>query len=238
MSLSEQPRVLKHQVVRSQLEELLEDLVEGDPFPAERDLAESFSVSRETVRQALRELLVDGKIERRGRMTVVAGPKILQPLSMGSYTEAARERGMEARRILVGWTPMTADAALANHLEIAVGDPVIQLERVFTTGNVRVGLERTRLPAYRYPGLEEGFEVTSSLYAEFGRRGVRFGRTEDNIEATLPDAREAALLHVDARTPMFLFNRLSYDVDNVPIEQRRSLYRGDRMTFTQTMFSD
>ncbi len=57
IDLSERPRVLKHQVVRSRLEELLEDLVEVDPFPAECELAESFSVSRETIRQALRELL-------------------------------------------------------------------------------------------------------------------------------------------------------------------------------------
>jgi len=238
MTLSEQPRVLKHQVVRSRLEELLDDLVEGDPFPAERELAESFSVSRETIRQALRELLLDGRIERRGRMTVVAGPKIRQPLSIGSYTEAARERGMETSRILVGWTNLSADAVLAEHLAIAVGDPVIQLERVFTTDKVRVALERTRLPAFRYPDLERDFEVTSSLYAEFRRRGVRFGRTEDTIETTLPDAREAALLNVDARTPMFLLNRLSYDKDDVPIEYRRSLYRGDRMAFTQTMYAD
>ncbi|GAC00455.1 putative GntR family transcriptional regulator [Gordonia namibiensis NBRC 108229] len=238
MALSEQPRVLKHQVVRSRLEESLEDLVEGDPFPAERELAETFSVSRETIRQALRELLLDGRIERRGRMTVVAGPKILQPLSIGSYTEAARERGMEASRFLVGWSHLTADARLADRLGLAVNDPVLQLERVFTTAGVRVGLERTRLPAHRYPGLEADFDVCSSLYAEFGRRGIIFGRTEDTIETTLPDAREAALLHVDARTPMFLLRRLSYDDEGVPIEYRRSLYRGDRMAFTQTMYPD
>lgn len=130
MDLFERPRVLKHQVVRSRLEGLLEDLVEGDPFPAERALAEAFSVSRETIRQALRELLLDG--------------------------------------------------------------------RIITTAGVRIGLDTTRLPAHRYPDLEPNFEVSSSLYAEFARRGINFGRTEDTMETTLPDAREAALLHVDA----------------------------------------
>ncbi|UOG23559.1 GntR family transcriptional regulator [Gordonia amicalis] len=238
MDLSERPRVLKHQVVRSRLEELLEDLVEVDPFPAECELAESFSVSRETIRQALRELLLDGRIERRRRMTVVAGPKILQPLSIDSYTEAARERGMEAGRFLVGWTHMTADAWLAERLALSVGDPVLQLERVFTTAGVRIGLDTTRLPAHRYPDLEPDFEVSSSLYAEFARRGINFGRTEDTIETALPDAREAALLHVDARTPMFVLKRQSYDEHGVLIEFRRSLYRGDRMAFTQTMYPD
>ncbi|GAC52036.1 hypothetical protein GOAMI_07_00400 [Gordonia amicalis NBRC 100051 = JCM 11271] len=79
--------------------------------------------------------------------------------------------------------------------------------------------------------------MSSSLYAEFARRGINFGRTEDTIETTLPDAREA-LLHIDARTPMFVLKRQSYDDQGVPIDFRRSLYRGDRMAFTQTMYPD
>ncbi|MDF2824151.1 MAG: phnF, partial [Mycobacterium sp.] len=81
--------MLKHQIVRSQLDELLDGLSPGDAFPAERVLAERYDVARETLRQALRELLVAGRIERRGRTTVVARPKITLPLAMGSYTEAS-----------------------------------------------------------------------------------------------------------------------------------------------------
>ncbi len=230
-----QPRVLKHQVVREQLDRMLDGLQVGDPFPAEREIAEKFDVARETVRQAMRELLLAGRIERRGRTTVVATPKLLQPLGMGSYTEAARDEGHNVDRFLVGWTRLAADESLAAVLEVEIGAPVIQLERVFTTDGVRVGLETTRLPADRYPGLAEGFDYRNSLYAEIRSRGVQFARTVDTIDTALPDARESALLTVDARTPMFLLNRVSYDQHGAPIEQRRSLYRGDRMTFTITM---
>lgn len=224
--------MLKHQVVRSQLDELLDGLSPGDAFPAERVLAERYDVARETLRQALRELLVAGRIERRGRTTVVAKPKITLPLAMGSYTEASRASGLETGRILVDWHEFEADEILAVQLDIDLGAPILQLERVFTTDGARVGLETTRLPAQRYPGLREEFDYRTSLYAELGRRGVIFDRTVDTIETTLPDAREAALLTVDARTPMYLLNRISYDPDGIPIEQRRSLYRGDRMKFT------
>lgn len=230
-----QPRVLKHQVVRAQLDRVLDGLQVGDPFPAEREIAEMFDVARETVRQAVRELLLAGRVERRGRTTVVAAPKLLQPLGMGSYTEAARDEGHSIDRFLVGWSQLKADEALADALAIDVGAPVIQLERVFTTDGVRVGLETSKLPAYRYPGLEQSFDYRTSLYAEIRGRGVKFERTVDTIDTALPDARESALLTVDARTPMFLLNRVSYDQHGVPIEQRRSLYRGDRMTFTITM---
>ncbi|WP_269821919.1 GntR family transcriptional regulator [Nocardia asteroides] len=227
-----EPRVLKHQVVRAHVDELLDRLDEGAQLPSERELALRFEVSRETVRQAMRELLVAGRIQRRGRGTVVARPKLVQPLALGSYTEAARAEGREARRDLVAWTRLTADDFLAEALAIAAGDPVVELERVLIVDGVPVGLETTRLPAYRYPGLVETFDTEASLYAEIRSRGIPFAEAVDSIETTLPDAREAALLSVDARTPMFLLNRISYDPDRVPIEHRRSLYRGDRMTFT------
>lgn len=235
VAASAEPRVLKHQVVRAQLERLLDDLEVGDPFPAEREIAERFDVARETVRQALRELLLAGRIERRGRTTIVARPKILQPLSMGSYTEAAKEQGRSGGRILVGWSDLIADDILAAQLAIKVGAPILQLERVLTTDGIRVGLETTKLPAFRYPGLRETFDYRDSLYAEIRSRGIHFARTVDTIETALPDSRESALLTVDSRTPMFLLNRVSYDQDGIPIEQRRSLYRGDRMTFTAVM---
>ncbi|MDZ7914261.1 MAG: GntR family transcriptional regulator [Rhodococcus sp. (in: high G+C Gram-positive bacteria)] len=235
MVVDSEPRVLKHQIVRRSLDAMLDGMSAGDAFPSERDLAERYDVSRETLRQAIRELLVAGRIERRGRATVVAEPKVVLPLAIGSYTEAAREKGMSATRILVGWEVFRADDVLADLLGVETGSEVVQLERVFTTGEVRVGLETTRIPAYRIPGLQSSFDHRSSLYAELAARGVTFGRVVDTIETVLPDAREAALLTVDTRTPMFLLGRVSYDTDGVPIEHRRSLYRGDRMTFTAVM---
>lgn len=232
MTSQPEPRVLKHQVVRARVDELLDRLDEGAQLPSERELALRFGVSRETVRQALRELLVAGRIQRRGRGTVVARPKLVQPLALGSYTEAARAEGRAASRDLVAWTRLEADEALADALALAPGDPVVQLERVLVVDGIPVGLETTRLPGYRYPGLVETFDTESSLYAEIRSRGIVFDEAVDTIETTLPDAREAALLSVDARTPMFLLNRVSYDPGRVPIEHRRSLYRGDRMTFT------
>nr|WP_176457582.1 MULTISPECIES: GntR family transcriptional regulator [unclassified Rhodococcus (in: high G+C Gram-positive bacteria)] len=235
MVVTTEPRVLKHQIVRGSLDAMLDGMSAGDAFPSERDLADRYDVSRETLRQAIRELLVAGRIERRGRATVVAEPKVVLPLAIGSYTEAAREKGMSATRILVGWDTFRADDTLADLLGIDSGAQVVQLERVFTTGDVRVGLETTRIPASRIPGLQDSFDHRTSLYAELRTRGITFGRVVDTIETVLPDAREAALLTVDTRTPMFLLGRVSYDTDGIPIEHRRSLYRGDRMTFTAVM---
>jgi GntR family transcriptional regulator len=82
-------------------------------------------VARETIRQALQELLVEGRIERRGRGTVVSKPELVQPLSLRSYTEGALRMGHKPGRILVTWEDVQATTELAAGLEVAEGDAVM-----------------------------------------------------------------------------------------------------------------
>jgi len=221
----------KHYVVRTHVEDLLADLSEGDPVPAERELAARCGVSRETVRQALHELLVAGRVERRGRGTVVARPKLVQPLSLGSYTEGALSQGREPGRILVRWEEVDAHEKLAEILEIAVGDPVIHLERVLLADGERIGLESTYLPLGRFPDLADTFDPETSLYAAIRAKGIEFTTATERIETALPTPREAGLVESSTAMPMLKLHRVSRDADGVPIERVRSLYRGDRMAF-------
>lgn len=221
----------KHYVVRTHVEDLLADLSEGDPVPAERELAARCGVSRETVRQALHELLVAGRVERRGRGTVVARPKMVQPLSLGSYTEGALSQGREPGRILVRWEEIDSHEKLAEILEIAVGAPVIHLERVLLADGERIGLESTYLPLHRFPDLVTTFDPETSLYAAIRSKGIEFTTATERIETALPTPREAGLVESSTAMPMLKLHRVSRDADGVPIERVRSLYRGDRMAF-------
>ncbi|BCN58565.1 UTRA domain-containing protein [Rhodococcus hoagii] len=221
----------KHYLVRAHVEDLLADLSEGDPVPAERELAARCGVSRETVRQALHELLVAGRVERRGRGTVVARPKMVQPLSLGSYTEGALSQGREPGRVLVRWEEIDAHSKLAEILQIGVGDPVIHLERVLLADGERIGLESTYLPLYRFPDLSDTFDPETSLYAAIRARGIEFTTATERIETALPTPREAGLVESSTAMPMLKLHRVSRDADGVPIERVRSLYRGDRMAF-------
>ncbi|MGW3230142.1 GntR family transcriptional regulator [Kitasatospora sp. NPDC001095] len=69
----------KNYLVKARLEELIAELGPGGRLPTEADLAQRHGVARATVRQALRELLLEGRLRRQGRGTVVAGPKIELP---------------------------------------------------------------------------------------------------------------------------------------------------------------
>lgn len=222
-------------LVRTGLEEILDGLQEGDAFPPERQLAARFQVARETVRQAVHELLVQGRIERRGRGTVVSRPKLVQPLSLQSYTEGAHRMGRTPGRLLVTWESITVDADVAAALDVSSNTRVMHLERVLLADGVRIGLESTYLPLHRFADLTAEFDPTTSLYAALRARGVVFGLATERIETVLPSPREAALLESTTAMPMLLLNRRSVDTDDEPIEVVRALYRGDRVAFEATL---
>ncbi len=225
------PKVPKYYAVRTELERIVETLELGDSVPAERDLAERFGVSRETVRQAFHELLVEGRIERRGRGTVVAAPKLVQPLSLLSYTEGAVSQGRVPGRLLVTWEDIVGDDDLCAELEIESGSAVMHLERVLLADGARLGLESTYLPRNRFGSFTETFDPGTSLYAAIRSAGVTFGSASERIETVLASPREATLLETTTAMPMLLMHRRSLDTDGRPIEKVRSLYRGDRVAF-------
>ena len=61
----EHGRVPKYYAVRILLTELVDGLGEGEALPTEREMTERFGAARETVRQALRDLLLEGRLRRR-----------------------------------------------------------------------------------------------------------------------------------------------------------------------------
>ncbi|MCG7596385.1 GntR family transcriptional regulator [Mycobacterium sp. C3-094] len=225
----------KPYVVRTGLDEILAGLREGDAFPPERELALRFGVARDTVRQAVHELLVEGRIERRGRGTVVSRPKLVQPLSLKSYTEGAQRMGRTPGRLLVSWDRVTVDAGITAALDVAPTSRVMHLERVLLADGARIGLESSYLPLHRFASLAEDFDPTTSLYAAIRQRGVVFGEATERIETVLPSPREAGLLESTTAMPMLLLNRRSVDTDGRPIEVVRALYRGDRVAFEATL---
>ncbi|MBU2408381.1 MAG: UTRA domain-containing protein, partial [Gammaproteobacteria bacterium] len=79
------------------------------------------------------------------------------------------------------------------------------------------GLTAERLTAWHGP-------MYALFEAEFG---VRMVRAEEKIRAVLPDAAQAALLHVALDTPLLSVERIALTYHDKPMELRRGLYRTD-----------
>ncbi|MGW4378742.1 GntR family transcriptional regulator [Kitasatospora sp. NPDC004531] len=228
----EHGRVPKYYLVKARLEELLDELGPGGRLPTETALAERYGVARATLRQALRDLTLEGRLRRRGRGTVVAGAKIEQPLSLASYTEGVTRQGLRPGRTLIALDRQPADPVLAARLDVAPGEPLWHLERVLHADEERVGLESSYLPVARVPGLATEFDPAGSLYAHLLTRGIRLAGAQERIETVLATPREALLIGTPPALPMLLLHRHSHDHAGRPLELVRTLYRGDRFSFT------
>lgn len=234
----EHGRVPRYYLVKTQLVALLDELGEGGRLPTERELAARFAVARETLRLALRELLLEGRLRRSGRGTVVAGPKLEQPLSLGSYTEGVRRQGLLPGRRLTVLEQFAAPAATAAELGVAAGDPVWHLERVLLADDERIGLESTYAPAALLPGLGSAFDPASSFYAYVAEAaGLRAAGGTERIETVLATPREALLIGTPPALPMLLLHRVSWTADGTVFERARTLYRGDRFSFSTRLDS-
>lgn len=230
--IPEHGRVPKYYAVKARIDCFLGELGEGTPIPTERDLSERYQVARETVRQAVRELVLEGKLRRQGRGTVVAGPKLEQPLSLASYTEGVRRQGRTPGRTLVSLDRFPCSEALAAETGLTRGEPVWHLERVLLADDERVGLESTYVAVDRVPRLDGEFDPDSSFYAYLALQGISFGSADERIETVLATPREALLIGTPPALPMLLIHRVSRDTEGRPLERVRTLYRGDRFSFT------
>ena len=226
--------VPKYYEVRQWLRQQIDGLPPGTPVPPERALSERFNISRTTVRQALHDLAVEGRIVRmQGRGTFVASPKVNQNLQLTSYTQDMLAQGLRPGARLIDVTITECEVDVATGLGLEEGAPVTRVERVRYANGEPMAVETVYLDHNRFPGIGEKLDEDTSLYAVLeSEYSVVPAKGEETIETVLAPPSVSRLLGTDSTTPMLMLTRTSRDAHDIPVEYVRSLYRGDRFRLT------
>jgi GntR family transcriptional regulator len=222
-------RVTKQSATRQQVLDLIERLGVGTAIPSERQLSADLGVSRLTLRAALDDLAREGYVvRRRGSGTYVQQPKIAQELTMTSFSEDMRRRGMTPGSKTLSMETQLAGARLGRLLHLSPGEAILVVKRLRRADGETMAIETLHLPQQLVPGLEAK-DLSGSFYELYrDRYGIAIVSGTQAIEPTVTNEEESKALGVPLHSPAFLFERTSRDAAGRTLEFVQSVYRGDR----------
>jgi GntR family transcriptional regulator len=203
-----------------------------DGLPPETELAAEFSVSRNTIREALGILKTEGLIERGPKVgTHVAQRKYDHGLdSLLGLKETFKNQG-EVRNQVRAAMQVPAPPSVAHRLGLRAGEHAVFIERLRYLGDLPLSLDLT----YLVPDL--GTRILGHPLEDndlFGLieqvSGQRLGSASLALEAIPADAHSAAALQVPNGAPLLMLERLTSLDDGRPVDLEYIRMRGDRIT--------
>jgi GntR family transcriptional regulator len=213
----------------------------GSRLGTEREMAETFAVSRSTLRSALLPLSKAGVLERRtGRNggTFVRADMVER--------NAAELAGLPARLHSGGHTSATrvlatdrrpASPAESAALEIPDETEVFTVKRLRYADGVPLSVDQACFVAAQVPDLLEQ-PLGGSLYELFRvRYGLVPATSTETIEVVSASPREAQWLEIPHRRPLLAITRVTREHTDRPFEYAYDLFRADRVRLTATMTS-
>jgi GntR family transcriptional regulator len=207
------------------------ELSDGETLPGEQKLAETFGVSRVTVRRALDALASGGLIERRaGSGTRVrAHPACGQRAAIDFHTLMPQlvEMGQQTTARLLSFSYDSAPDFVASAMGLDAKSPVQIATRVRLTNDVPFSHLTTYVPAQIAQNYSENDLATTPLFKLLERSGAQIKEAHQSVSATLagPDVAEA--LEVAVGSALLSLRRVVRDVDGNGVEYLAGLYRPD-----------
>jgi GntR family transcriptional regulator len=205
----------------------------GSLLPPENQLAETYGVSRQTVREATRKLADSGLIARHpGIGTVVCAENTPSPYvaALGSLQELF-EYTNTTRLELLGHTSVIADTKLAESLGCEPGSAWAELRaRRYATDQVApISFTKVYLRP-EFSGIKDRLRGQhQSIYAMLERYyGETVHAVKQEIEATVMPVDAAKLLDVKARSPALHMRRSYSDKNGRLLAVSSNLYAADR----------
>ena len=182
----------KQTTTRLQVLDLIEQLGVGTAIPSERQLSADLGVSRLTVRAALDDLAREGYVvRRRGSGTYVQQPKIAQELTMTSFSEDMRRRGMVPGSRTLSLETELAGARLGRLLHVSPSEEILVIKRLRLADGETMAIETLHLPKPLVPGLEAK-DLGGSFYELYrDRYGITIASGTQAIEPTVTNEEES-----------------------------------------------
>ncbi|MDC0609699.1 histidine utilization repressor [Vibrio sp.] len=190
----------------------------GHRITTELELAKQFSVSRMTVNKAIRDLVNNGKLQRRPRLgTFVSSPqqKAESPLlDIRNIADEIHNRGQEYRSDVKIQKSIIADDDIATKLGVMLGSQTYYTEIIHYADNIPLQLEVRWVNAQFAPDyINQDFtQITPNHYLSIA---CPLSAIEHTVEAITPDSKVKSALLLTNQEPCLLLNRRTWSEEKL-----------------------
>lgn len=205
----------------------------GDRLPSERELSETFDVSRMTLRQAIQTLADEGILERKiGSGTYVARKKVQETmLGTTSFSNIIRSQGRVPSSETISYFVTKPSSSEMEKLKVDKNTDILKMERIRFADDIPICFEVASIPYHFISGFDKS-EITTSFYKVIADQGHRIiGKSSQTISALVASEKIAHYLDIRKGDAILRLRQISYFADGTPFEYVRSQYAGERFEF-------
>jgi GntR family phosphonate transport system transcriptional regulator len=196
-------------------------LAPGDRLPTEEELAERFSVHRNTIRRAIERLREKHLVRvEQGRGTFVREPAITYKIGRGTrLTTAARDHERRLSRRVLSSETIQPDRVVAAALSVRPDARVQRVTMLRLIEDRPIALSSHHYPLPRLAGIDDLIRETGSISQALRTLGVtELQRKSLHVTAVLSAAREAKLLGIGRGQPLIELVQLNLDQSGIPVQ--------------------
>lgn len=204
----------------------------GECISSEREITESYGVSRMTVRQALGELVQEGiLIREKGKGTFVCEPKVMQK-DMMSFSEIVKKNGMALTTKVIEFKKIKTPEEFQDLILL---EDVYKISRLRIIQNISVAEETIYIPC-DYCGYIDEKILEGSFYKILESYGYSIDHSESSIQAILINDYYRDLLNIKEDVPLIKIGSRNITSDGKLLFIEESVYRSDKYILEVNIF--
>lgn len=208
----------------------------GEKLPSEIELSKTCDVNRNTLRQAIAELVSAGILRKEKGMGTFVSSSIPLALkhklkSISSFRDDLREIGINDDTKVLKKSIEDAKNHIAKTLLLGANHKVIVIRRLRAGNDVPFIYEESYLPGDMFRQIMD-MDLTGSMYKLLSERfNIVLARCEQTIRAINLKGKIARILKLPENSAGIFMESVTFDQNSIPVEVLYSYYRGDKYIF-------
>lgn len=200
--------------------------VEGQCISSERELVESYGVSRMTIRQALGELVQDGILtKKKGIGTFVCKPKFTQKNIM-SFSEIIEKSGRQLESVILDFEIIKTPEEIQSIFE---DEALFKINRNRVVDGEIIANELIYMPK-NLGDLLSKEDLSGSIYKFLEGLNQEVSYCDSSINAILITDQYRELFKLNGDVPLLQVNNKVYNKDEELLFVEIGIYRSDKYT--------